>query len=300
MSDNKGIKVHQLTDNMIHFTTDYDVFNLMEDNRSIEESRKRKISMSINDVGYIPAPIVVNEKMEIIDGQGRFAVMRDLGIPIAYVIVPGLGIRECISMNISGTQWKDEDYIKSFANQGNENYERLRKLLYEEYPGQFALNNVLMATVGKPYDSTNIRKGSLTITEEAKDEAYNLLGYVSNINRGIDGGVLPGKMVNAIVFAVQVSGVDSDRLSRVVERNYTPASTFGNIEACLEWLTFYYNQGVSRSIPRIRFENEYEDAVGNKESWYAVKWGWTDADRSRSEDDDDGDDVLKYQARLEF
>ena len=296
MDAKNGVKVHQLTDNMVHFTTDYGIFNLMEDNRSINESRKRKISISINEVGYIPAPIVVNEMMQVIDGQGRLAVMRSLGLPIAYVIVPGLGIRECISMNISGTQWKDEDYIKSYAKQGNANYKRLYRLLYEEFPGQFALNNVLMATVGKPFDSTNIRSGGLTISEDTSDEAYRLLGYVANINKGLESGVLPGKMVNAIIFATQVEGVDTIRLGRAVERNYTPASTFGNIEACLEWLTFYYNQGISRSIPRIRFENEYEDAIGNRESWYAVKWGWSHA--ADCDDDRERGSSLTYQQRL--
>ena len=291
--ENSGIKVHELSDQAIHFTTDYGIFNIMDDNRSVEESRKHKISKSINEVGYIPSPIVVNERMQVIDGQGRLAVMKDLGIPIAYVIVPGLGIRECISMNISGTQWKDEDYIKSYAMQGNENYERLRKLLFVDFPGQFALNNVLMSTVGKPYDSTNIRGGSLTITEDAKDEAYRLLGYVANINKGIENGVLPGKMVNAIIFAVQISDVDQERLSRVVERNYTTAISFGNIEACLEWLTYNYNKGVARGIPRIRFENEYEDAINNKESWYAIKWGWVDASLKNNESQQ-----LTYQTRF--
>ena len=38
-------------------------------------------------MGFIKNPIVVNEKMEIIDGQGRFEVCKEKGLPIYYNIV---------------------------------------------------------------------------------------------------------------------------------------------------------------------------------------------------------------------
>lgn len=292
----EGIKIHEVAGNSIHFTSDYSIFEWLPDNRDVEDNRKAKISASITDVGYIPAPIVVNERMQVIDGQGRLSALSELGIPVAYIIVPGLGIRECISMNISGTQWKDEDYIKSYKEQGNENYVRLYELLYVQFPGQFGLSNVLMSTIGKPYDSNSIRRGTVTVSEEGGRRAYDLLEFVSNINKGLDGTKLSSKMVNAIIFAVQVDGVDPDRLSRLVERNYNQTVKSGDMIGCLDWLTYIYNQGVARSIPRIRFENEYEDATANKNSWYAKKWGWVESHEAGCKQDEG----LVIQTRFEI
>lgn len=273
--ESKGIVVHQISGNEIHYTNDYSKFILMADNRDVKDSREAKISASINEVGYIPVPILVNEKMEIIDGQGRYTALMKLGLPIAYVIVPNLGIRECIAMNISGTTWSNEDYIKSYATQGNENYERLRKLLYDEYPGQFRLTNVLMASIGKQDDTPSIRSGSIRLTEESMGEAYQLLDFVSNINKllKLDGTYLPSKMANAIIFAIQVSGVDTDRLAKSIERNYNPGIDSGNLNVCLAWLSEIYNFGQSRSLHRYHFENEWEEAWENENSWYHAKWG---------------------------
>ena len=292
-----SIEIRQATDNSIHFTTDYDIFNIKEDNRDIDEKHKRKILASLNDVGYIPVPIVVNEKFEIIDGQHRWSVMKGLGIPIAYIVVPDIGIRECRSMNISGVTWKDEDWIKSYAASGYESYEFLRKLLYEEYPGQFKLTNVLMTTVGKPSASQSIRDGAITVSEDSMDEAYRLLGYVSNINRGMYGENVSAKVANAIIFAIQVDNVDTDRLSRAVESTYSSSLQFGDIKNCLNWLSQIYNYNMSRKASsRIYFENEYDEAILNRESWYAVKWGWVEYDKRPKEEAD----YVKYQERIDL
>lgn len=50
---------------------DYSKFKRLENNRDVTESRKEKLKASIAS-GEILNPIIVNEKMEIIDGQGRY------------------------------------------------------------------------------------------------------------------------------------------------------------------------------------------------------------------------------------
>ena len=57
--------------NIINTTGDYGIFKRLKGNRTVTRSRVEKIKNSINKVGYIKSPIVVNEKREVIDGQGR-------------------------------------------------------------------------------------------------------------------------------------------------------------------------------------------------------------------------------------
>ncbi|MBQ2600753.1 ParB N-terminal domain-containing protein [bacterium] len=68
----------------VYRTTDYDKFKTLDGNRTVEKSRVNKILKSINDNGYIHCPIIVNERMEIIDGQGRLEAVKQLGIPVEY------------------------------------------------------------------------------------------------------------------------------------------------------------------------------------------------------------------------
>lgn len=100
---------------------DYSKFKRLENNRDVTEARKEKLKASISS-GEILNPIIVNEKMEIIDGQGRYEAKKELGLPIQYVISEGAGIKECQKMNKYNEKWSFVDYIQSYAGTGNQNY----------------------------------------------------------------------------------------------------------------------------------------------------------------------------------
>ena len=70
----------------IYITKDYSIFKKLTGNRSTELERITKICDSIREVGYITSPILVNENMEVIDGQGRLEAFKELGIPVEYII----------------------------------------------------------------------------------------------------------------------------------------------------------------------------------------------------------------------
>ena len=113
----------------VRVTKDYGAFRILEGNRSIEKSRVKKIHDSIVNNGYIHSPIIVNEKMEIIDGQGRFEALKKLELPIEYMVFDGLTINDCIVLNVYHTDWSVMDYIESHADRGNMNYKFLMHLL---------------------------------------------------------------------------------------------------------------------------------------------------------------------------
>ena len=81
-------------------TTDYDSFKRVLGNRKVLEDRVSKILASFDKIGYIPVPIIVNEKYEVIDGQGRLEACKRRGLPVNFIIRPGLKIEDCIVMNI--------------------------------------------------------------------------------------------------------------------------------------------------------------------------------------------------------
>lgn len=85
----------------VYVTKDYSIFKRLVGNRDIPESRISKIVESIQTIGWVHNPIIVNEKMEVIDGQGRLTALQRLKMPIEYIIAEGAGNKECIYMNMN-------------------------------------------------------------------------------------------------------------------------------------------------------------------------------------------------------
>ena len=111
----------------IYQETDYSVFKKLDDNRDLLAARLNKLVASIS-VKYVLNPIIVNENMEIVDGQGRFEALKTLKKPIPYIMVRGLNIDDCRRLNRYNSKWSSLDFVKSFAESGNQNYINLLKV----------------------------------------------------------------------------------------------------------------------------------------------------------------------------
>ena len=98
--------------NSVLQTTDYDMFKVRDWNRNISSSNMKKIDASVKAQGWLKHPIMVNEKMEVADGQHRLAYAKQHNLPVYYVVVPGLSINDCVVMNNARTSWTLIDYIK--------------------------------------------------------------------------------------------------------------------------------------------------------------------------------------------
>lgn len=128
----KNLKYGTSTDEVAPYITyrtyDYAKFKTMRGNRKVAEKRVTTIMESIKQIGRLPTPIIVNEKMEIIEGQGRVEACKRLGLPIEYIIVVGATIEDCRVINQANTPWGEDDYIQSHIQSGNENYIRVKGL----------------------------------------------------------------------------------------------------------------------------------------------------------------------------
>jgi len=154
----------------IYETDDYSLFKNLLQNRDAKS--EATIIDSIRKVGVILDPILVNEKYEIIDGQNRFLAFRALGLPVRFVVQEGLGIEECRMLNIGRTNWSHEDFAESFANEGNENYQRLMSLYHEfkkplgGFPGICAIANPFEVGTSGGLAHNKIPKGTYKLSAE--------------------------------------------------------------------------------------------------------------------------------------
>lgn len=252
---NKVIKAIQDEGNEITLNTrNYEIFKKLQGNRAVQEDRIKNIINSINEVGYIKSPIVVNEKMEVIDGQGRLEAAERLNLPIHYIIVPGIGIEECRAMNINQKSWGLTDYIKSYADMGQESFILIQKIIKEYEDSGFKLGLFFTALMKKNAAPTKlIQNGTLNITKEDYKKAVERLDFVYNIYCKMDRSILKGRnqeLMQVLIYCYDYKEVDKTRLIKLItdKNKLNTLKGWANISQCFQSLEEFYNKGISKKV----------------------------------------------------
>lgn len=131
---------------MIKHTKDYDIFKLRPDNRKIDPIHVKKLGESIFARNMLDLePILVNQKMEIIDGQHRLMAAKQLGIEIYYKIDNNMNPEDIIRLNIA-KNWGQSDYLNFYCQQGYTHYLKLKEFMDKN---QLGLRLALNICIGK-------------------------------------------------------------------------------------------------------------------------------------------------------
>jgi ParB/Sulfiredoxin domain len=146
-------------------TKDYYQFSVLKGNRKINKFHLDRLKRSILEQQLI-VPIVVNAQLEIIDGQHRFEICKELNLPVYFIKNDSYGLREVQRINSNFSVWKTDDYVDAYASEGNEEY-----IYFSEFRKKYALQprTCLILLTGR--QSTrymdNLEMGQLKITNEA-------------------------------------------------------------------------------------------------------------------------------------
>ena len=106
---------------IISTTTNYSMFKFINGNRDINPLHVRRLKESFQQKPLLSI-IIVNEKYQIIDGQHRFQVHMELGLPINFVVAYGYGVSEVQTLNVNGSDWKKSDFLKGYIKKGLQDY----------------------------------------------------------------------------------------------------------------------------------------------------------------------------------
>lgn len=157
-------------------TTDYSIFKRLPGNRDVSEVRVQRIMDSIESVGWVSNPILVNENMEVIDGQGRLEALKRMKLPVEYHVIPGANINHCRAMNDVNKPWYGREFIQSFAETGDEGY----KLLWQCMT-QFSVDarTVLHLAGKRDSQEKKIKSGELLFTRQDFGKALTKLPIFS-------------------------------------------------------------------------------------------------------------------------
>lgn len=256
-------------------TYDYQKFKKLEGNRSVLETRKKRIEKSVNEHGQRFNPILVNEKFEVVEGQGRLEVFHAKNMPIQYIVHDGLTLDDCVVFNSTNTSWTLQDYIDSFIAQGNENYIRLNNLIkaHKQIPINAVMFAVTGMTGGSKSEKSDIKGGKVVVTEADYLHAENLLSYADKFWANFTKGNR-NYMAVAAMFAYSIDGIDREQLVDKwnkygrIKRFDIPATTIYDACGVLEGVYNYNIKGKSA----IYIQTEYDKYCRKQNAAYASRW----------------------------
>ena len=207
----------------IYTTKDYGKFRRLKGNRDVTDDRKNKIKASIEAVGYILSPITVNEYFEVIDGQGRLAAVSEMGLPVYYCISKGAGIKECIAMNIHQSNWRTIDYVKSYAENGNQSYVLLLKLI-DMYHGKIPIDSIIgiaFNTRGQLFNAAIVKKGRFVFDQADFQMANDTCQYIVPLKQYLDQIKGPERLKTmSISWIYQYCKYDKERLNKIIVEQF--------------------------------------------------------------------------------
>jgi len=118
----------------IQKTKDYSIFKFVLSNREVDANHVKKLARSIETRNLLSVrPIIVNDQMQLIDGQHRLEAAKQIGAEVFYIQIGNLTKSDIAVLNTAQKNWTRTDFINFYALEGNENYKRIAALLNKYY-----------------------------------------------------------------------------------------------------------------------------------------------------------------------
>lgn len=257
--------------NEVYKTDDLDMFKFTKFNRNIlftDEMLKQAKE------GFI-SPIIVNEYMVVIDGQHRLEHAKKAGVPIEYIVKPGLTERDIVRMNTTQRPWSLLNFIESYANQGSEQYVALLNLINKKYAG-----TSVVISVGR--NSTGSSKGLSDLVKSGNfefvnfEQTLNFLKYYERFRKETN-TPKKTKVALAIYALYRLKGFDEDRLIRkVLQKKFDDdlrVKGYDLTEALREFIDKYNDKLTQDSSSFIEYyvKNNGELIIDNPKKDWALK-----------------------------
>lgn len=224
-------------------TKDYSLFVHSAENRPINIEKRKLLRRLMQEHGFLPEhPIIVRKtargKLEIKDGQHRFAIAQELGLTVWFVISDSEV--STADLNDSIVRWTSWDFATCYANQGKADYAELIEFS-KQYSIPLQLSAALLADT---ISGTNVWKAFKSGTYEIKSRQRALLiatlfAHLIKINSKCKNI----RLVEAIYALSLVPGFNATRMMDGASRCRNDLQPFATREGYLNCLEAIYNYG---------------------------------------------------------
>lgn len=157
----------RVVDNTVRTTKDYQIFKRITGNRIINATHVNRLKESMQKHDLM-IPIIVNENMEVIDGQHRLQARTELGIIVYYVVISGLSIEDTQKANANNKNWTGEDFLNYYCERNYYAYKEFKKFK-EKFKFSMQVSMGLLA--GQTMGNAEFNEGQLMLRPDTIEKA---------------------------------------------------------------------------------------------------------------------------------
>lgn len=232
----------------LHRTTDYSQFADINANREVDTRHVRALMKAIQETNLLHLnPIIVNTKMEVIDGQHRLAAAKELELEVFYLIDDQIGKTHIAKLNSNQKNWTMLDYVNYYAVEKIPEYLELSDLINRN---PHLPVTTLIRLIGKETNNLirKFKEGSLDVSN--RDRADLIIAHVDQVrNLGIE-FAYDRNFIMAIKDVMLVEGYDADQFLAKLRANRLDLVKASKKVQYLQQIEQIYNKHQQK---RIRF-----------------------------------------------
>jgi hypothetical protein len=227
------------TVNTVLKTNDYSKFKSKDGNRNLNELHLKRLTESVRQNDLLHAnPILVNDKYEIIDGQHRFNVCRQLGKSIHYIKVKGLGLQEIQILNANSKNWKLDDYIDGYCQMNLPEYCYFKNLIRKTNLGITSLLALFVTGTTSGNAMESLKTGNLKLGH--KTRGLIILEWIEEWTKHYPNSFRRTFIV-ALVNLYNVKGYSHEKMMQKIKYQSTKLVDCTNTKTYLALLEEIYN-----------------------------------------------------------
>jgi len=228
------------------YENNHSKFTLLDDNRDIRPRHVESLMASIRKFGQL-MPIVVNEKLEVIEGQHRLRACSDLKIPVAYIISLKASGKDVAVMNDSQEGWKNRDFLKHFSHPNHYNYSEYKKVqkFFDTYSLPFHTGLMILSGIEFKNRSNDrgpmpsFREGTFKVSD--LETANTIGGQLMKFKSFVPRLVRVNKFCLAFVRVSKLENFSLQLAYSQIEKNFKKFERCGNQEEWDEAMVKAYN-----------------------------------------------------------
>jgi len=227
-------------------TTDYSMFKQAK-NRNVDSRKVAKKKKSIAQIN-LQQPIIVNKRFQVVDGQHRFQALKELGLPINYVVSYNWSSDEdTATMNNTQDSWNTENWAEFRASQGNDSIKRaiaLAKNYVSLSDGKMTMTTAfeMMADASSMPVLTAFKENRYNYDNEVGSEIFQILLTIQEYPIDMK-SVFNQKMVRSIrMLKYDLGYINKKAIARMAKNNFI--ATYNNEGQMYKYIKKIYNQSL--------------------------------------------------------
>lgn len=240
----------------IYESKNYSQFLFMKGNRNINKKKLTRMTKRMQaciEAQSIPFLVIrvttstKNNKFFISDGQHTYLVLKNLGLPINFYIVPNESITQVRVLNSDMTNWSIWDYVTSYADTEHSEYIKLINLR-NKYKN--IIQNEIFINLSIGDNSTN--KGYKEIIKNGNFKFENYYEVLKKLDMISDFKLIKGiKTTNYLFLKAVIKLIDYEKYNhdRMINqlRKYPSITRMTDINGYLEELVYKYNYNIRKN-----------------------------------------------------